>query len=110
MVDGVGASDNVFHGGNALRARGVGQHHLAVGVANAVDVRHDLTAIRFQNLHVFVDGDKAAVGFNAPVLQAHVFGVGDAPRGDHAGVHFEGFDVFSVFLCVFSVSKRRITA
>mmetsp|Transcript_34774 Transcript_34774/g.62608 ORF Transcript_34774/g.62608 Transcript_34774/m.62608 type:complete len:341 (-) Transcript_34774:676-1698(-) len=95
VIDRVRSPANVFDGADALGGGGVGEHHLAVGVADAVYVGHDLAVVVLgQDLHFVVDGDEATLGFDAGVLESHVGSVGDTACGDHGCVDFEGFDVF----------------
>mmetsp|Transcript_18038 Transcript_18038/g.49111 ORF Transcript_18038/g.49111 Transcript_18038/m.49111 type:complete len:326 (-) Transcript_18038:791-1768(-) len=95
VVDNVLASDNVFHGRNSLCGSGVSQHHFTIGITNAVHVGNDLAVFSTagQDLHLFSDGHKPPVGFNTTFFQSHVLCVGNASRGDHAGIHFQCFNV-----------------
>ena len=94
VVDHVGAAGDILDGADALGGGRVGQHHLSVGIADAVDVGDDLAALGLgQDLHLLIDGDEAAVGLDAHVLEAHVGGVGDAAGGNHGGIDLDGLDV-----------------
>mmetsp|Transcript_3908 Transcript_3908/g.8604 ORF Transcript_3908/g.8604 Transcript_3908/m.8604 type:complete len:341 (-) Transcript_3908:777-1799(-) len=95
VVDLVGPAADVLDGADSLGRGGVGKHHLAVGVADAVDAGNDLAVVVFgEDSHLFVDGDEASGGFDAGFFESHVGRVGDAAGGDHGGVDFEGFDMF----------------
>ena len=86
---------DILDGANALCRGGVGEHHLAVRVSDAVYVRDDLASVVLrQYAHFLINGDEATLGLDAGVLEAHVVSVGDTSRGDHASVDLESLDVF----------------
>mmetsp|Transcript_47433 Transcript_47433/g.92566 ORF Transcript_47433/g.92566 Transcript_47433/m.92566 type:complete len:515 (-) Transcript_47433:57-1601(-) len=93
VVDGVLPPADVLDRGDALCGGGVGEHHDPVGVTDTPDVGHDVAVGGGLHAHVGVHGDEAPVGLDASGLEAHVLGGGDAARGDHGGVHFEGLHV-----------------
>ncbi len=102
VVDDVFPSANVLDGRDPLSGGGVCQHHLSVGISDAVDVGNDFAVFVFgKDLHFLVDGDESSLGLDAHVFESHVFGVGDASGGYHGGVDFESFDVLS------EVSKKQ---
>jgi hypothetical protein len=91
------ASNNIFDGRNSLCTGGMGQHHLPVSISDAVDIGHKLATIGLgQNLHVFIDRHETTLGFNPHGLQSHVLCVWDTSGSNHAGIHLQGFNVFSV--------------
>mmetsp|Transcript_16715 Transcript_16715/g.35314 ORF Transcript_16715/g.35314 Transcript_16715/m.35314 type:complete len:542 (+) Transcript_16715:240-1865(+) len=95
VVDLVVSVADVFDGADALGGGGVGEHHLAVGVSDAVYVGHDLAVLVLgQDAHFFVHGDEAAHGLDACILESHVGGVGDTSGGNHGSIDFEGFNMF----------------
>lgn len=97
MVDFMGSSNDILNGTNTLGRSRMRQHHFSIGITNAVDVGNDLAALLLgQDLHLFIDSNKAALSLDTALFQTHLGSVGDAARGDHAGVDFESLDVFPV--------------
>mmetsp|Transcript_34279 Transcript_34279/g.79203 ORF Transcript_34279/g.79203 Transcript_34279/m.79203 type:complete len:415 (+) Transcript_34279:131-1375(+) len=96
VVNSVFPAAYVFDGGDALGGGSVSEHHLAVGVSDAVEVGHDLAgvAVFSENAHVFVYSNEAARGGDSGSLEAHFGGVGNAAGGDHGCVDLEGLHVF----------------
>jgi len=54
MVDSVRTATDILNRRDTLGGRGMGEHHLAVGVANAPQVGHHSTARLVEHLHLFV--------------------------------------------------------
>mmetsp|Transcript_9751 Transcript_9751/g.29630 ORF Transcript_9751/g.29630 Transcript_9751/m.29630 type:complete len:269 (+) Transcript_9751:688-1494(+) len=88
VVDDVLVPGDVLNGGHALRRCGVRKHHLAVCIANAVEVVDDLAAL-VEDLHLFVYGHEASLQLDPERLQVERLGVGCAARGDHRRVDLE---------------------
>mmetsp|Transcript_24585 Transcript_24585/g.70161 ORF Transcript_24585/g.70161 Transcript_24585/m.70161 type:complete len:317 (-) Transcript_24585:665-1615(-) len=98
VVDGMRTSNNVFNGRNSLSRCGVGKHHLAVSITNAIHVRENLaTFVLGKHLHLLIDCHKSTLGFDAHCLQPHVGSVWDTSRCYHCRIHFDGFDMFLGF-------------
>mmetsp|Transcript_56891 Transcript_56891/g.66498 ORF Transcript_56891/g.66498 Transcript_56891/m.66498 type:complete len:238 (+) Transcript_56891:513-1226(+) len=86
---------NILHRRNSLRGRGVGEHHLAVGVPDAVHVGDDGGIIVGDlDAHVVVDRDESAGGGDSGLFKTHVGRVGDSAGGYHGCVYLDGFHVF----------------
>ena len=83
VVYSVRAADDVLDGGYALSGGCMRQHELAVGIADAIDVRNDLATLFLrQNPHSLVDGDVShAVGFYPGLVKTHIRGVRYAASG-----------------------------
>eukprot|EP00955_Chlamydomonas_euryale_P104000 365535-Chlamydomonas_euryale.AAC.36 len=82
-------AEHVLNRRDALRARGVCEHVLAIGVADAVHVRHDL-AVFAEHLHLLRNRHKTtAVGLGVDRAQVESLGEGRPPRCDHACVDLE---------------------
>mmetsp|Transcript_8821 Transcript_8821/g.16859 ORF Transcript_8821/g.16859 Transcript_8821/m.16859 type:complete len:415 (-) Transcript_8821:168-1412(-) len=96
VVHNMGSADNVFYGRNTLSRSGMCQHHLSVGVTNAVKVRNDRStfSVTRQDFHLLGNGNKTTVGFNTHGVKSHASRIGDTSGGDHASIHFDSFDVF----------------
>ena len=74
---------DALDGADALGGRGVGQHHLAVGVAGAVHAGDHLpVVVAGQNPPLAVDGDESALGLDARLLESRADRVREAPGGD----------------------------
>mmetsp|Transcript_28037 Transcript_28037/g.71455 ORF Transcript_28037/g.71455 Transcript_28037/m.71455 type:complete len:480 (+) Transcript_28037:805-2244(+) len=89
VVEHVRAAAHVLHRADALGGRGVRQHVLAVGVADAVHVGHHLAGL-VQHLHLVGHGDEAAaVGLRADGAQVQALREGRAAGGHHHRVHLQ---------------------
>mmetsp|Transcript_7590 Transcript_7590/g.22269 ORF Transcript_7590/g.22269 Transcript_7590/m.22269 type:complete len:243 (-) Transcript_7590:355-1083(-) len=94
VVDLMCPPGNVLDGRDTLGRGSVREHHLAIGVSNAVDIGHHLPVLVLgEDLHSFVDRNESARRLDARILQAHVRSVGDAARGHHSCVDLDGLDV-----------------
>mmetsp|Transcript_29036 Transcript_29036/g.29414 ORF Transcript_29036/g.29414 Transcript_29036/m.29414 type:complete len:238 (+) Transcript_29036:512-1225(+) len=95
VIDHVIPSDNILHSRNSLRGRGVGEHHLAVGVPDAVHVGDDGgILVGDLDAHVVVNRDESAGGGDSGVFEAHVGRIRDSAGGYHGCVYLNGFHVF----------------
>mmetsp|Transcript_33309 Transcript_33309/g.68772 ORF Transcript_33309/g.68772 Transcript_33309/m.68772 type:complete len:365 (+) Transcript_33309:716-1810(+) len=68
----------------------MGKHHFAVGVADAVQVRHHGAVRLVEDLHLLVHLHKATVGLNAMLLQLQPLRVRHTPSAHESSVDEEG--------------------
>ena len=90
VVNCVLAPNDVLYSRDALSGGGVCKHHLAVGVADAVQVGHHLAAGLVKHLHLLVDLDEAAHSLDTLLVELQALRVGHAPGADQGGVHVQG--------------------
>mmetsp|Transcript_22230 Transcript_22230/g.48497 ORF Transcript_22230/g.48497 Transcript_22230/m.48497 type:complete len:442 (-) Transcript_22230:310-1635(-) len=88
VVEHVLVATHVLHRGDALRARRVREHHLAVEVADAPEALNRL-ALSVESAHLLVHLHEAAVHPDTERLEPQALREGHAARADHHGVNLD---------------------
>mmetsp|Transcript_26979 Transcript_26979/g.88216 ORF Transcript_26979/g.88216 Transcript_26979/m.88216 type:complete len:266 (+) Transcript_26979:113-910(+) len=89
VVDCVRMPADVLDGRDSLSRRSMCQHHLAIGIADAVEVGDDASSLLVQHLHLLVHLHKPANCLDPHVLKPQGLRVGDTTCAHESSVHVE---------------------